>query len=126
MLVLVSGIVVVGGVGGGVGGGVLVFVFLSAIVGLSVAIVLHFILFLALVSSCCRHTYHDELVVPVIENTAREEDLADSLADAISRYPTLPKISSAPDVHTCRSCHDSCDRYIASGFAARPAESAAR
>lgn len=31
--------------------------------------------------------YHDEHEVPVIENTAHEEDLADSLADAIRRYP---------------------------------------
>ncbi|CAN0053469.1 unnamed protein product [Choristocarpus tenellus] len=34
-----------------------------------------------------RHGYHDELVVPVIDNTAREEDLADSLEFAIRRYP---------------------------------------
>ena len=31
--------------------------------------------------------YHDELVVPIIENTAHECDLADSLADAIRKYP---------------------------------------
>lgn len=31
--------------------------------------------------------YHDELVVPIIENTAHECDLADSLAEAITRYP---------------------------------------
>jgi methylthioribulose-1-phosphate dehydratase len=33
------------------------------------------------------HGYHDELVVPIIENTAHECDLADSMADAIRRYP---------------------------------------
>lgn len=32
--------------------------------------------------------YHDTLVVPIIENTARECDLADSLEDAIRRYPS--------------------------------------
>lgn len=33
------------------------------------------------------HGYHDELVVPIIDNTARECDLADSMADAIKAYP---------------------------------------
>jgi methylthioribulose-1-phosphate dehydratase len=33
------------------------------------------------------HGYHDELVVPIIENTARERDLARSMADAMERYP---------------------------------------
>lgn len=32
--------------------------------------------------------YHDELVVPVIENTAHERDLAGAMADAIERYPS--------------------------------------
>jgi methylthioribulose-1-phosphate dehydratase len=31
--------------------------------------------------------YHDTLVVPVIENTAHECDLADAMADAMRRYP---------------------------------------
>jgi len=31
--------------------------------------------------------YHDELVVPILENTAHECDLADAMADAIRRYP---------------------------------------
>lgn len=31
--------------------------------------------------------YHDELVVPIIENTAHESDLADAMADAIRAYP---------------------------------------
>ena len=31
--------------------------------------------------------YHDELVVPIIENTAHEHDLADSMAAAIEAYP---------------------------------------
>lgn len=31
--------------------------------------------------------YHDELVVPILENTAHECDLADSMADAIRAYP---------------------------------------
>lgn len=32
--------------------------------------------------------YHDTLVVPIIENTARECDLADALEEAIQRYPS--------------------------------------
>lgn len=31
--------------------------------------------------------YHDELVVPIIDNTAHESDLADSMAEAMERYP---------------------------------------
>ncbi len=31
--------------------------------------------------------YHDELVVPIIENTAEECDLAETLAEAIKAYP---------------------------------------
>lgn len=33
------------------------------------------------------HGYHDELVVPIIENTPREYELTDSLANAIEAYP---------------------------------------
>lgn len=33
------------------------------------------------------HGYHDRLVVPIIDNTARECDLADSMAQAIRDYP---------------------------------------
>ncbi|CAM9305180.1 unnamed protein product [Heterosigma akashiwo] len=33
------------------------------------------------------HGYHDELVIPIIENTAHEEDLADSLEKAIRAHP---------------------------------------
>eukprot|EP00903_Cladosiphon_okamuranus_P013426 g12506.t1 len=33
------------------------------------------------------HGFHDTLVIPVIPNTAREEDLADSLAEAITNFP---------------------------------------
>ncbi len=33
------------------------------------------------------HGYHDELVVPILENTARECDLADALAEAIEAHP---------------------------------------
>ncbi|HJL19238.1 MAG TPA: methylthioribulose 1-phosphate dehydratase [Sandaracinaceae bacterium LLY-WYZ-13_1] len=31
--------------------------------------------------------YHDELVVPILENTAHEHELADAMADAIERHP---------------------------------------
>lgn len=31
--------------------------------------------------------YHDELVVPIIENTAHESDLADAMADAMRAHP---------------------------------------
>lgn len=33
------------------------------------------------------HGYHDELVVPIIENTAHESELTESLAEAIQAYP---------------------------------------
>ncbi|MEM9069344.1 MAG: methylthioribulose 1-phosphate dehydratase [Myxococcota bacterium] len=33
------------------------------------------------------HGYHDELVVPIIRNTAHECDLADTMAEAIEAYP---------------------------------------
>ena len=33
------------------------------------------------------HGYHDDLVVPIIRNTAHEHDLADSMAEAIQAYP---------------------------------------
>jgi methylthioribulose 1-phosphate dehydratase/enolase-phosphatase E1 len=33
------------------------------------------------------HGYYDELVIPIIENTAWEHELADSLGQAIARYP---------------------------------------
>lgn len=33
------------------------------------------------------HGYHDELVVPIIENTAHEHELADSMAAAMEAYP---------------------------------------
>lgn len=33
------------------------------------------------------HGYYDELVVPIIENTAWEHELADSLGEAIAKYP---------------------------------------
>ena len=31
--------------------------------------------------------YHDVLTVPIIENTAHEEDLTSSLEEAMDRYP---------------------------------------
>ncbi|KAK9268618.1 hypothetical protein L1049_000375 [Liquidambar formosana] len=33
------------------------------------------------------HGYHDELVVPIIENTAHERELTESVAEAIEAYP---------------------------------------
>ncbi|KAI3457450.1 hypothetical protein Pfo_014113 [Paulownia fortunei] len=33
------------------------------------------------------HGYYDELVIPIIENTAHERELTDSLAEAIKAYP---------------------------------------
>ncbi|KAG5551269.1 hypothetical protein RHGRI_009628 [Rhododendron griersonianum] len=33
------------------------------------------------------HGYYDELVIPIIENTAHERELTDSLAEAIEAYP---------------------------------------
>jgi len=36
--------------------------------------------------------YHDTIVVPIIDNTARECDLADALEDAILRYPSTSAV----------------------------------
>ena len=33
------------------------------------------------------HSYLDTLEVPIIENTPNEEDLKDSMADAMKQYP---------------------------------------
>ncbi|XP_024018201.1 probable bifunctional methylthioribulose-1-phosphate dehydratase/enolase-phosphatase E1 2 isoform X2 [Morus notabilis] len=38
------------------------------------------------------HGYHDELVVPIIEDTAHEEGLMEALAEAISAYPKTTAI----------------------------------
>lgn len=42
---------------------------------------------LEMIKGISGHGYHDRLVVPIIENTAHECDLADSMADAIRAYP---------------------------------------
>lgn len=42
---------------------------------------------LEMIKGIAGHGYHDRLVVPIIENTAHECDLADSMADAIRAYP---------------------------------------
>ncbi|KAI3651907.1 hypothetical protein MP228_003210 [Amoeboaphelidium protococcarum] len=34
-----------------------------------------------------RHCYYDTITIPIIENTAHEEDLTDSLREAIRKYP---------------------------------------
>ena len=38
------------------------------------------------------HGYHDRLVVPIIDNTARESELADSMAAAIEAYPNADAV----------------------------------
>lgn len=38
------------------------------------------------------HGYFDELVIPIIENTAWEHELADSLGEAIAKYPKAPAV----------------------------------
>ena len=38
------------------------------------------------------HGYYDELVVPIIENTAREYELTESLAEAIAAYPKATSV----------------------------------
>lgn len=47
------------------------------------------------------HGYYDELVVPIIENTAHERELTDSLAEAVgSRIQiTFPFLRCIYDVH---------------------------
>lgn len=42
---------------------------------------------LEMIKGISGHGYHDRLQVPIIENTARECDLAESMADAMRRYP---------------------------------------
>lgn len=36
--------------------------------------------------------YHDTLEIPIIENTADEEDLTDGMAEAMRRYPYAPAV----------------------------------
>ncbi|KAJ9100025.1 Methylthioribulose-1-phosphate dehydratase [Naganishia cerealis] len=36
--------------------------------------------------------YHDTLEIPIIENTADEEDLTDGMAEAMSKYPDAPAV----------------------------------
>lgn len=38
------------------------------------------------------HGYHDELIIPIIENTAFENELADSLKSSILAYPRSPAV----------------------------------
>jgi methylthioribulose-1-phosphate dehydratase len=38
------------------------------------------------------HGYHDTLVIPVIDNTAHEEELAGDMAKAMQRYPKSPAV----------------------------------
>ena len=38
------------------------------------------------------HGYDDTLVIPIIENTRHEAELADSLAEAIEKYPSSPAV----------------------------------
>lgn len=33
------------------------------------------------------YSYNDELVIPIIENTPQEEDLQESMAEAMKKYP---------------------------------------
>jgi methylthioribulose 1-phosphate dehydratase / enolase-phosphatase E1 len=42
---------------------------------------------LEMIKGLAGHGYHAELIVPIIDNTAHEEDLADSLAAAIRAHP---------------------------------------
>jgi len=37
-------------------------------------------------------TYNDTLVIPVIKNTPNEEDLTDSLGEAMQKYPDAPAV----------------------------------
>ncbi len=42
---------------------------------------------LEMIKGIAGHGYHDRLIVPIIENTAHECDLADSMAEAIKAHP---------------------------------------
>lgn len=53
------------------------------------------------------HGYHDELVVPIIENSAREFELTDALAEAvIARFDHLLRsmVVSLVKSFVCSSC----------------------
>lgn len=43
---------------------------------------------LEMIKGIAGHGWHDELVVPILENVAHEHELADALADAIRAYPS--------------------------------------
>ncbi|KAM4093424.1 hypothetical protein ACB094_06G115200 [Castanea mollissima] len=45
------------------------------------------IIHMEMIKGICGHGYHDELVVPIIENTAHEGELLESLTEAIRAYP---------------------------------------
>lgn len=40
-----------------------------------------------MIKGICGHGYHDELVVPIIENTAHEGELLESLTEAVLFSP---------------------------------------
>jgi methylthioribulose-1-phosphate dehydratase len=37
-------------------------------------------------------SYHDTLEIPIIENTADEEDLTEGMAEAMAKYPDAPAV----------------------------------
>src|SRR4029079_2003904 len=47
---------------------------------------------LEMIKGIAGHGYYDRLVVPIIENTARECDLADRMAAAIEAYPAATAV----------------------------------
>lgn len=48
------------------------------------------------------HGYYDELVVPIIENSAREYELTDALAAAVSIFPSIcSPVKSAEAQYLC-------------------------
>lgn len=46
------------------------------------------------------HGYYDELVIPIIENTAHERELTESLAEAVRNFALLVHVASyTSDLH---------------------------
>ncbi|CAN1854705.1 Probable bifunctional methylthioribulose-1-phosphate dehydratase/enolase-phosphatase E1 [Linum perenne] len=66
----------------------------------SVSVLLH-ITHMEMIKGIEGHGYYDELVVPIIENTAYENELTDSLSKAVNFYPSailyaLPIVEAYP------------------------------
>lgn len=60
------------------------------------------------------HEYYDELVVPIIENSAREYELTDALVDAVSSYTLFNYIGHLKILYgiSNRTCSELCSLVL--------------